>query len=97
MDKDKVMDLAKLARIEIDNEEVENLSHEFEDILNYVGEVRRAGIRNKELRIGEREKFPLRNVLRADAEPHESGIYTQKLLAQAPAREGDYIKVRRIL
>lgn len=97
MDKDKVMDLAKLARIEIDNEEVENLSHEFEDILNYVGEVRRAGIRNKELRIGEREKFPLRNVLRADAESHEPGIYTQKLLAQAPAREGDYIKVRRIL
>jgi hypothetical protein len=35
--------------------------------------------------------------MREDGEPHESGIYTQKILEQAPAREKDYIKVKKIL
>ena len=39
----------------------------------------------------------MRNVMREDANPHESGIYTEKMLEQAPAREGNYIKVKKIL
>lgn len=37
------------------------------------------------------------NVMREDTEPHESGIYTEKLLSAAPQREGQYIKVKKIL
>src|SRR3989344_4421098 len=40
MDKDKVLNLAKLARIEIGDKEAESLSHEFDAILGYVGEVK---------------------------------------------------------
>ena len=91
MDKEKVLNLAKLARIELKDDEVESLSREFSAILNYVGEVREVMSEQPS------EISPLRNVMREDAKPHESGLYTQKILEQAPAKEGGYIKVKKIL
>jgi hypothetical protein len=35
--------------------------------------------------------------MREDTDPHESGIYTDKITAQFPARDGDYLKVKQIL
>ena len=96
MNKEKVLDLAKLARIKISDEEAESLSHEFESILNYVGEVREVGKFDKPDKFN-KEEFPIRNVMREDGEPHESEIYTKKILEQAPAHEGNYIKVKKIL
>ena len=96
MDREKVLNLAKLARIEIDDEEAESLSHEFDAILKYVGEVKKVDKLNKLDKLN-KEEFPVRNIMREDTESHESGIYTEKLLAQAPAREDDYIKVKKIL
>lgn len=92
MDAKKVLDLAKLARIEIGNDEAESLSHEFDAILGYVGEVKRVTYNQQPT-----TNNIIRNVLREDTNPHESGIYTEKILTQAPAREGDYIKVKKIL
>ncbi|MFZ2484358.1 MAG: Asp-tRNA(Asn)/Glu-tRNA(Gln) amidotransferase subunit GatC [Minisyncoccia bacterium] len=94
MDKEKVLNLAKLARIEIGNEEAESLSHEFESILKYVGEVKKA---TTEQHSNNLESVGVFNVMREDTNPHESGLYTEKILNQAPAREGDYIKVKKIL
>ncbi len=98
MDKDKVLNLAKLARIEIGDEEAESLSSEFGAILGYVGEVK--GVTSPQplslARRGE-EGRGVSNVMREDVGPHESGLYTEKILEQAPAREGDYIKVKKIL
>jgi len=42
MNKEKVLNLAKLARIEIGDSEAENLTREFDAILGYVGEVKRS-------------------------------------------------------
>lgn len=96
MDKEKVLNLAKLARIEIGDEEAESLSKEFDIILGYVGEVKKVDKVDKVDKL-DKEESPSRNVMREDREPHESGIYTEKILAQAPAREGAYIKVKKIL
>ncbi len=95
MNKEKVLDLAKLSRIKISDEEAESLSREFDAILNYVGEVKKISMSDK--RSQTRESFPLRNVMRTDSEGHESGIYTEALLEEAPAREGNYLKVKKIL
>lgn len=93
MDKDKIVALGKLARIDIEDAEAESLAHEFEGILNYVSEVKSA-----EGSIStESEKPALRNVFRDDEHQHESGEYTEALLEEAPAREGQYIKVKKIL
>jgi len=94
-----VLNLAKLARIELGNEEAENLTHEFEAILDYVKEVK--GVNTNEEILPHQEDFAVINVMREDilpaGGPHESGLYTQKILEQAPSREGDYIKVKKIL
>ena len=96
MNKEKVLNLAKLARIEIGDNEVENLTREFDAILGYVGEVKEVEKFNK-LDKFNKEEYLIRNVMRDDASPHESGIYTEKILEQAPMRESNYIKVKRIL
>jgi aspartyl-tRNA(Asn)/glutamyl-tRNA(Gln) amidotransferase subunit C len=91
MDKEKVLNLAKLARIEVSDEEAGALVREFDSILKYVGEIKEVA-----------EKVPgtfssVRNIMREDTEPHESGIYTEELLNAAPQREGDYVRVKKIL
>lgn len=90
MNKDEVLKLAKLARISVSDTEAESLSHEFDAILKYVGEV-------KEIKGKTKEDFAIKNVFREDSDSHESGIYTEKILAEAPSREGNYIKVKKIL
>src|SRR4051812_2489392 len=95
MDKDKVLSLAKLSRVKISDEEAESLSHEFEAILNYVGEVKAISIA-KGVKKNPKD-FPVHTVMREDIDAHEGGIYTEKILQEAPSREGDYIKVKKIL
>ncbi|MBX4189375.1 Asp-tRNA(Asn)/Glu-tRNA(Gln) amidotransferase subunit GatC [Candidatus Parcubacteria bacterium] len=96
MDSAEVLKLAKLARIEISAEEAESLSHEFDAILNYVSEVKAVATSPNPLLAKERAKGEV-NIMREDANPHESGIYTERLLNQAPQRDGSYIKVKKIL
>ena len=93
-----MLSLAKLARIEIGDEEAESLTREFEAILGYVGEVKSITSPQPLSLLKERGKGRgVFNVMREDIEPHESGLYTERILEQAPAREGDYIKVKKIL
>lgn len=94
MNKDEVMKLAKLARIEISEKEAESLTGEFESILGYVSEVKKATSSGTTISPSANGG---KNVMREDAQSHESGEYTQTLLEQAPAREGDYIKVKKII
>lgn len=96
MDQTEVLKLAKLARIEISAEEAESLSHEFEVILGYVGQVKEVG-GGGPARLNDFSRSGGVNVLRDDTNPHESGIYTEAILENAPAREGNYIKVKKIL
>ncbi len=96
MNKAEVLKLAKLARIEISDAEAEELSTEFEAILGYVGEIKQVS-KLESLKDKNSEDYALKNVLRADENAHDSGIHTEKILENAPAREGDYIKVKKIL
>ena len=97
MDKEKVLKLAQLARVGISEEEAETLSSEFGTILDYVGEVKKL--------VGDvsveathfKSDFAHRNILREDADAHESGIYTKEILKNTPQSEGEYLKVKKIL
>ena len=95
MNREKVLKLAKLARIKLSDTEAESLSHEFEAILNYVGEVKNIS-KADSLKL-KADSFPIRNVMREDGEPHKSGLYTGKILKEAPGTQGGYIKVKKIL
>jgi aspartyl/glutamyl-tRNA(Asn/Gln) amidotransferase C subunit len=96
MDKDKVEKLAKLSRIDLTPEEALSLSQELGSVLDYVSEIKEAGLAARG-DTQDKSAYALRNVMREDATPHESGIYTNEILEQVPEREGDYIKVKKIL
>ncbi|HEY4500844.1 MAG TPA: Asp-tRNA(Asn)/Glu-tRNA(Gln) amidotransferase subunit GatC [Candidatus Paceibacterota bacterium] len=87
-----VRKLAALARIRVEDSELEKFTSEFDAILAYVGQLEKL-----ELPSAGSEKSALRNVMRKDGEPHESGKYTEKLVKQFPAREGDALSVKQII
>jgi aspartyl-tRNA(Asn)/glutamyl-tRNA(Gln) amidotransferase subunit C len=89
--KEDIKKLAGLARIEISENEIESLTSEIDSILNYVGEIKNA--------TGDMERVvpKLRNVMRDDEVTRESGEYTEKLLSNAPMRDKNYLKVKKIL
>ncbi|KKR32079.1 MAG: GatC [Parcubacteria group bacterium GW2011_GWF2_39_8b] len=87
----EIENLAKLARIEISPKEAEEMAPEIDSILGYVGQIISV--------TGDIERIvpKLRNVTREDIVTTVSGKYTEKLLDNAPALEGNYIKVKKIL
>ena len=83
--------LSKLARIEISEEEAERLTSEIDSILGYVGQI-------KDVVGNIKKEVPkLHNVMREDVVTNTSRQYTDDILNDAPDREGDYIKVKKIL
>ena len=89
---EEVKKLAALARIQISDTELETFTSEFDAILAYIGQLEKL-----ELSKVEQTKLTLRNVMRADGEPHATGVYTEKLTEQFPAREGDALSVKQII
>jgi len=84
--------LAKLARLEVSDAELTKLEKEIPDILHFVETIQAAAAKDS----GE-PQAALRNVMRADEHPHESGKYTEALLNAAPARAGNRIAVKQVI
>ncbi len=83
--------LAKLARLEVSDAEMVKLETEIPAILHFVETIQKAST-------GKEANAPaLRNVMRADENPIESGKYTKTLLDAAPAREGDRVAVKQVI
>ena len=91
MDKEEVKKIAALARLEVSDPEAESLSKEIDSILGYVKQ-----IEDMPSIDGLNTNVP-KNVMREDVDGHESGEYTEAILANAPSREGDFVKVKKIL
>ncbi|MDR3547757.1 MAG: Asp-tRNA(Asn)/Glu-tRNA(Gln) amidotransferase subunit GatB [Candidatus Pacebacteria bacterium] len=83
--------LAALARISVPDSELAAFSGEFDAILKYVGQL-------DELEVKKGEPIvPYTNIFRADENPHEPGMYTEKIVEQFPVREGDLLSVKQII
>jgi aspartyl-tRNA(Asn)/glutamyl-tRNA(Gln) amidotransferase subunit C len=93
MNRDDIQRLAALARIELTDAEAEGFAPEVSSILGYVSDIKEiTGDAPEEKVIG-----ALYNVMREDTNPHEPGLYTEDLLAAAPGRDGQFVKVKKIL
>jgi len=101
IEKKDIEKLASLARITIPEHEIEKVRQDIGAILAYVGQINEANeLSDKnsiELSVESSYHSGVKNVMREDGEPHETGKYTKTLLASAPKTEGGYIKVRKIL
>ncbi|MBU6214572.1 aspartyl/glutamyl-tRNA amidotransferase subunit C [Patescibacteria group bacterium] len=91
--KEEVKKLAALARISVDEAELEAFTREFDAIVAYVGQLESLEIALD----GRAEKPALYNVLRDDERPHEARAYTEKIAEQFPARKGDALSVKQII
>ena len=83
--------LAELSRLAISDTEMEKLEKELPNILTFVDTIQQADTSNVA------HDTSLRNVMRPDENPHETGMHTEKLLSAAPAREGNHIAVKQVL
>lgn len=91
---DDVKKLADLSRLSLSPEEAEKLRGEVEAIVAYIDIVRKVDIPDD---ADPSVYLDMQNVMRNDTDPHEPGMYTEAMLAQAPRREKDYLKVKKIL
>ena len=93
MDEKEIKHLAKLARIQIAGNEIPAIAEKLARVLEYVSLIQKAHAPSMTMpEVGE-----LHNVMREDGVPHKTGEYTEDILANAPARVGDYVKVKKIL
>ncbi|MBI3632681.1 MAG: Asp-tRNA(Asn)/Glu-tRNA(Gln) amidotransferase subunit GatC [Candidatus Vogelbacteria bacterium] len=90
--KEEIDKLAILARIEMDDEEKNSLMGDLESILGYVSELANAPIVEGEMDLGDHV-----NIFREDEGVIEPGLYTDKILADAPRVENWYLVVKQII
>lgn len=91
-----IQKLAELSRIKIALAEQESLRAQIESILGYIDQIKKAvkvSVDDSKIPVAD----VLHNVMREDGESHKPGEFTEKILSVAPAREGDYLKVKKIL
>lgn len=91
--KEEIQKLADLARMELGEEEIENLRGEMDAILDYVGQVSHFAKASRD----EFDENQIRNVMREDENPTELGTYSRELIAEFPHKEKNYLKVKKIL
>lgn len=95
MDISIIKNLAKMARVDMDEKEMTEIGDSFGPILSYVGQIQEVSETNGEdyQSIG---NVPF-NILREDIVINKGGEYTEKILGQAPDTENGFLKVKQIL
>src|SRR3989338_11516489 len=89
--------LARLARLEVSEAELEKLGKEIPAIVHFVETIQAASAVGRTGPASAQPTKALRNAMRADENPHKGGRYTERLLDAAPAREGDRIAVKQVI
>jgi aspartyl-tRNA(Asn)/glutamyl-tRNA(Gln) amidotransferase subunit C len=89
----EIENLAKLARIKLDDANKESLVKEFDSILSYIDQLKKVEVSiDTEARVG-----AVKNVMRADVSEDTTPEDRERILAEAPQREGDFIAVKKII
>ena len=85
--------LAKLARIKLSEEEKQGLTKEIDSILTYVDQIKKATVNMDYTPI----PGAVSNVFREDSPITTSPEDRERLLNEAPYREGDFLAVKKII
>jgi aspartyl-tRNA(Asn)/glutamyl-tRNA(Gln) amidotransferase subunit C len=93
MDKKELDKLARLARIEVSEDEKDGLIKDLTNILSYVGELQEV--------VADMPQTPkpgdLKNVMRDDNEADMKDTFSEDILHEMPNKDGRYLKVKKIL
>ncbi len=95
MELEVIKKLATMARVDMDEMEMQEIADSFGPILSYVGQIQEISENggNRENLI---DNVP-HNVLREDIVTNKGGEYTDKILGQAPKIQDGFLKVKQIL
>ncbi len=91
--RDDILKLAQLARLDLSDDEVEQFKTEIQAILGYVEQLQAVKLDDLE---PTNQVTGLSNVMREDMVV-DYGYETDSLLQNVPAKEGRYIKVKRVI
>lgn len=92
IDKDTVKYVAHLARIELGDNELEKLSGQLHDILDFIDKLTKLNIDGV---VPTSHILPINNVLREDT-PGKS-LPIEKTLSNAPSREANFFSVPKVI
>lgn len=91
---DDVKKLAELSRLALTEAEVQQLGGEIESILAYVAEIQKLPLPEG---VTASPHLDIMNVMRDDAHPHEGGAHSKEIVDQFPDKDGEYLRVKKIL
>jgi len=92
MTKEEILHLGTLSRLALTPEEAEAFKTEIDAVLAYVSAVTAIAGTAETKTVGARY-----NIMREDVVTNTPGQYTEVLLKAAPAREGHYVAVKKII
>ena len=91
--KEKVIHIAKLARLNLSEKEIEKLQKELSMILDYIEKLEEVDIKGIE---PTSHSVVIKNIIREDeAETSHAGV-REKLFKEVPDKKGGYVKVKSI-
>ena len=92
--KEEVQHIAKLARLQLSEAELEKYQKELSLILDYIAKLKEVDIKGVE---PTSHSIEMENITREDMVFPAEAKVKEKLLEQMPEKEGDYLKVKSIL
>ena len=92
--KEEVKHIAKLARLGLNEKEVEKFRKELSSILDYIEKLKEVDISKVE---PTSHSVLVENVMREDQESQKSKVKSQKLMDLAPETKNGYLKTKPIL
>lgn len=92
--KDEIQHIAKLARLELTDEELKKYGGQLSAVLNYIDQLKEVDVKGV---LPTAQVTGLENVLREDEVRDWDKAETEEALAGAPEREGRFIKVKRVI
>lgn len=89
---EQIHDIARMARLTLDDTQTQSIAQDFERILSYIDTIRSVD------GIATESRPPLlKNVMRDDIKTQHPGEYADAILAGAPDTVDRYVKVRKVL
>ncbi len=94
LSKDEIQHIAKLARLELTDAELEKYGGQLSAVLNYIDQLKEVDVKGVEPTA---QVTGLENVLREDVARDWDEKEIEEALADAPEREERFIKVKRVI
>ncbi|MCD6115320.1 Asp-tRNA(Asn)/Glu-tRNA(Gln) amidotransferase subunit GatC [bacterium] len=88
-----VLNVAKLARINLSEEEKEKMRKDLTLILDYIAKIRELDLKNVEPTF---HTLEIKNKTREDRAREQNTSFSKKLISLAPQKENGYIKIRSV-